>query len=878
MDHPYFRQTLLLHLVEVGQNDKLVAVLFDPALVETIWSKDSLLEWQRHISSLRHAVSLTGLVQEWLKTHVPAGAATAHDAVVTGKLGRLFHEIGAFDQAMVLTTAALDIWRANHIGDSPDVVESLLVMGRIQSLRDELDRATETYEKALAIAQRVYDSESQEMADVFQQLCVFYTQVTRDYTKAWDANERCLAICSRGAHPRLMAMANCINDRAVILMAQGQAADYLGIFREALSLFERAQRGGHPEMVATLGNIGGELRKQGKVEEAVAMFRRAVRLADEILLPQQEYSRSARAGLAGALFAMGKYDEALALMRNHVAEMERFPGPDHEQTADARLELCQALVHALQLSDHAMLRDYAEEMRREARRAQHARPAAVFNLIRLAESLRQGGAPDPADVLLSAARRGARGNADRPHSDQGEAVAARCFADALDAVISTKLFIELALKMISLWEDAEEKLKSEADWLPKTRRRIVGLIAWSGRSRLLLDGEVTTVREAFDLITRIGAESPDTLDHLASLTVSLHGRHHDEISESLCERLLAISERVLGLQHVQTLTYLENLGHIQVHRGKLEEAEKLYRKAFRTRIDTGGSEHKNSIIVIVSLAECLLMEGKNEEARKLIREFVAELPPDISFSSARKMLARRLSASGIELKNEFGAFAEAKACHELSLEIDPDSAGTHNNMAVLLWVCLDDAEAAASHFRTALSLEPRDGNAHSNYAHLLAHTMNDPTQAEGHFEKATSLDPNNGGILANYASMLLLQGDIEKAWSVAKRSLRLCLLDQDRIMARPLFCAIAILLLRGHDAGVPLGQLKNLFAHGIDHVSWVVTALLATLGQQLPEDSSRLMRAIADAISGKEGLAALGSNARWQAVEPVVFTAPWPEL
>src|SRR5258708_9545504 len=101
-----------------------------------------------------------------------------------------------------------------------------------------------------------------------------------------------------------MAMANCINDRAVILMAQGQAADYLGIFREALSLFERAQRGGHPEMVATLGNIGGALRKQGKVEEAVAMFRRARRLAAEILLPQQEYNRTPRPGPPAARLPM----------------------------------------------------------------------------------------------------------------------------------------------------------------------------------------------------------------------------------------------------------------------------------------------------------------------------------------------------------------------------------------------------------------------------------------------------------------------------------------------------------------------------------------------------------------------------------------------
>jgi tetratricopeptide (TPR) repeat protein len=296
-EHPYFSQALLLHLSELSHSERLAAVLLDPELIDRVWSKEARNEWQRHISGLRHMMSLTDLVENWLRIHEPAGSGGERDAVVTGKLSRLFQAVGAFDEAVSLAEAALRIWQANNISDSPGIVESLLVLGRIQSAREELDRATESYEKAAAIARRAYGQESQQMAEVVYELAIFYHQAKRDYKKSWECLEKCLAIWSRSNPPNFVGMANCINDRAVILEAEGKAADYLGIYQEALLLFEQAQPDGHPEMVAILCNISNELRKQGQVEEPLKMLRRAVQVADDILLPQHEYSGAARIAL-----------------------------------------------------------------------------------------------------------------------------------------------------------------------------------------------------------------------------------------------------------------------------------------------------------------------------------------------------------------------------------------------------------------------------------------------------------------------------------------------------------------------------------------------------------------------------------------------------
>ncbi len=256
--HPYFSHTLLSHLSQAQQTKELASILLDPALVDTLWSNECRDEWQRHMSGLRHALSLTDLVQDWLKPHGLARPGNPHDAVVAGKLCRLFQEMGAFDEAILLAEAALLVWQANNVIDSPDMVGTLLALGKIHSDRESLDRATVSYEKALAIAQRAYAQDSQQMADVLYALCAFYNKGKRDYKKASDCLEKCYAIRSRGTPPDFLGMASCINDRAVILKDQGKSADYLGIYQEALSLFEKARPEGHPEMVATLGNIGIE--------------------------------------------------------------------------------------------------------------------------------------------------------------------------------------------------------------------------------------------------------------------------------------------------------------------------------------------------------------------------------------------------------------------------------------------------------------------------------------------------------------------------------------------------------------------------------------------------------------------------------------------
>ena len=875
----YFREALLAHLAEDSQSDKLVKVLLDSHLVDSFWYNDNRVEWQRHVKRLSHGLSLSKLVHDWLSEHDSQQRRSVADAVVAGKLCRLFQEIGAFDEAMALGEAALRIWRENNVENSPEMVGTYLAVGDIQSKREQLDNAAESHERALEIARRAYASDSPEMADVLYRLCVFYTSSKRDYKKATEYLDKCYAIYQRCSPPNLVGMANCINDRAVIYTREQRSADRLALYREALSLFERATPRGHPEMVSTLCNVAFELRVENKLDEALPLLRRAVAMAEVVLLPQHEYSRDARSSLCSTLMRMGQDEKALEVMRQHVEEHERYPGKNHVDTACARLSYCYALWRVVLTAEKSDDSPHRHEIRHQCQLIARAKAGTIVGLLDLAEDVRKASEIGLYQCLREAAQRACQSEP-KPvvEDDRSGSLPAACYGQVVDLVLSDQPVTKIGPTILGIWQCEAPKLEQNADLLPQTRKAITQLIAWYGRVGLDKSDDIESVREAFDLITQIGADSPETLDHLASLTVTLHDRSLDETSESLCQHLLERAERILGSDHIQTHTYLENLAFLKMCRNKFEESSCLFQRALQTHVRKSGHDDFGSISAVRSVAECLLMQGRSDEAQQLIRDFADKFPKPEGQTSPRKTLAGVLNAAAIRQKDKFARFEAARTCYELSLEFNPDESIVHSNFSVLLWGCLHANDEADRHFRRSLEINDQNYFTHSVYGLFLGQTREDFEGAIKHFEKAAELNRDYAVTLSNHASVLLVCGDTKAAWRLAKRAMRLCQPDPDRMMARALFAGAASLLLLGKDPSLPLGQLKTLFARRIDHAPWVITALLKKLQHELPPDSFVLINAVSAAIEDKEQLARLERVHAWQSIEAVPLDISWPQI
>lgn len=723
---------------------------------------------------------------------------------------------------------------------------------------------------------RLNGSDSKETSSILYQLCIHYKEIG-DYRKSWEYLEECIRIHQHLDPPDYAALGDCVNDRAVLLSCQGLTGDYMEIYREALIAFEKGCPEGHPEMAVNLSNIGTELSGEEKFDEALVFFRRAMTMVELFRLPQHPDCLLLRGNLANCLIRLGKYEEALDLEREFVKRMTAFPGPDHEDAALARLVLCQAIDTVLYCQENAPKKSLREEAMAQCAAVKRAKRSTVLGWLALSDSFHRTADLELSRYAREAALRGCRGYVESNRNEPANWASAECFSQAVHLVATDRPLAEVADQIMSCWREFGPELSVQADFLIRTRKRIEGLLIWVAQSRIQRQDDTASLQTAFQLVSDLGGVGIETVSALASFIVMLFRRRLYAESDPLCALVTAKSAACLGKSHANTLLYLQNHAVVKQKLGNLAAAEGLFRLAFERTLAQYGTGHVRTLELMSNLVTCRLRKGEESEAETELRAFLSSLAPESGATSARHFLSMSFNNRALEMKNEYGEYQTARQCYAFGLEAEPTNGRIHANLSLLMWVGLGDINAAEEHFQQSLRLDAGSGGVFSNYGLFLTHAKRDFIKAATHFENAVALSPHEAGIHGNYTTLLVLQGELEKAWVHAKRDMSLCLIAPDRLMARSLFCAAAILLLRGQAPTVPLGQLKRLFNYGIDCAPWVITELLHFLEARLTPDWARLLGKASEAITRKSGLAELKALPLWEAIAPVEFDVPWPE-
>jgi tetratricopeptide (TPR) repeat protein len=98
------------------------------------------------------------------------------------------------------------------------------------------------------------------------------------------------------------------------------------------------------------------------------------------------------------------------------------------------------------------------------------------------------------------------------------------------------------------------------------------------------------------------------------------GRWDDECEVRVY--LKQIPELVLGREHPETLTSMNNLALVLSEQGKYEEAETIHRQTLELARKVLGREHPNTLISMNNLASVLSDQGKHEEAERIHRSII----------------------------------------------------------------------------------------------------------------------------------------------------------------------------------------------------------------------------------------------------------------
>jgi tetratricopeptide (TPR) repeat protein len=121
----------------------------------------------------------------------------------------------------------------------------------------------------------------------------------------------------------------------------------------------------------------------------------------------------------------------------------------------------------------------------------------------------------------------------------------------------------------------------------------------------------------------LGPEHPDTATSMNNLAVLYKDQGSYDKAESLYRRALEIREKVVGPEHLDTANSLNNLAGLYRVHGKYDEAEPLCRRALEISEKILGPDHPHTATSLNNLAELYRQQAKYDEAEPLYRRALA---------------------------------------------------------------------------------------------------------------------------------------------------------------------------------------------------------------------------------------------------------------
>jgi CHAT domain-containing protein/Tfp pilus assembly protein PilF len=292
----------------------------------------------------------------------------------------------------------------------------------------------------------------------------------------------------------------------------------------------------------------------------------------------------------------------------------------------------------------------------------------------------------------------------------------------------------------------------------------------------------------------LGDQHPDTATSLNNLAEVYRSLGDYAKAEPLCRQALEIRKKVLGENHPNTATSLNNLALLYQLLGDYAKAESLDRRALEIRKKVLGENHTETAASLNNLAELYQSLGDYAKAESLFRQALGidkkalgETHPE--YATDLNNLAELYRSLG-DYKKAEPLYRQALAIHKKALgENHPFTATSLNNLAELYYSTRDYAKAEPL-FRQALEIHkkvlggnhPFTATSLGNLA-ALYESMGDYAKAEPLYRQALELHkkalgenhPLTATSLNNLAALYHSLGDYAKAEPLCRQALEISL-------------------------------------------------------------------------------------------------------
>jgi len=505
-------------------------------------------------------------------------------------LGRVHRSLGQYAEGRALLEQALALERT-QLGDRhPDVLETAVALGQLETEAGRFARADSLLRGALTALRKADGPPAVPLGSVLQSLALATVrrgdreQGERYYLEALAAYERERPITDP-------SYATCLNDLGLLLLEMGRRDEAEPMLRRALALQEQWLGADHPERANTLFNLSLLLQERGDHDDAEPILR-----------------------------------QVLALDRKHY-------DPDHPNVAFSLVNLATSLEHAGRLAPAETLYAEALAIRREVLEPGHPDLLKCLGSYGL-NLCRQGRYAEAEPVLREAAA------LTREHLGRHQITAGRL--DDLGWLLRDTGRPAEALAV------HEEALAMHEEVLGPDHKFVAISLLHLSRALLDLDrlAEARRVQtRALDIATRAyGPQNVFTATNVGQLARIELAAGELEAALAHAEAAVAVLREEVGERNPRVAGGLSTLGAIHRAAGNLDTAERCLRDAHAIRRETFGLGNPHTAWSAVLLADLLAARGRGREAARLLDRALPVLERRLPATHARVVRARELGA------------------------------------------------------------------------------------------------------------------------------------------------------------------------------------------------------------------------------------------
>jgi len=257
-------------------------------------------------------------------------------------LARLYRSLGEYEKAENTYLRALDIrekaFRETiHPDEHPDIAQILNDLGSLYIEQGRYDNATDFLSRALKIREGKLGKEHLDVAETLTSQGKLYFILGR-YYEALKQSERAHSIWTNkfgSQHPQHPYLADILNNRGQIYVAQGLYIEAEQIYREALQIQQEALGTDHPDIAQTLNNLAQVYVISSRYSEAQSSLDKALAIRKKVLGDDHPYIAFSLDILTDMHLAQKDFEQAAVVIDQAIAIREQKLGSNHIALANS---------------------------------------------------------------------------------------------------------------------------------------------------------------------------------------------------------------------------------------------------------------------------------------------------------------------------------------------------------------------------------------------------------------------------------------------------------------------------------------------------------------------------------------------------------------